>query len=87
MLIGSAVMAGLCFFTNLYIMYPFYYNVISKDVILRMCQAILTSVNSIEMSIIVFNVPFTFVKGVISSIITFIAYKKLKKALKIDSLV
>ena len=83
MLCGAAVMAGVCYFTNLYIMYPFFYNIISKEVILGMCQAILPSIDSIELSILVFNVPFTFVKGIICSIITFLAYKKLKKALKI----
>ena len=84
MLVGAAVMGGLCYFTNLYIMYPFYYNIIPKEVILGMCQAILPSIDSIETSLLVFNVPFTFAKGVLCSIITFIAYKKLKKALKID---
>ena len=84
MLIGAFVMAEICFFTNLYIMYPFYYNIIPKEVILGMCQAIIPSLKSIEMSIIVFNVPFTFAKGLLCSAITFVAYKKLKKALKID---
>ena len=85
MLVGAAVMAGVCFFTNLYIMYPFYYNIIPKEVILGMCKAILPSVDSIEVSLLVFNVPFTFAKGVICSLITFVAYKKLKKVLKIES--
>ncbi len=84
MLIGAAVMAGVCFFTNLYIMYPFYYNMIPKEAILGMCQAILPSVDSIEKSLLVFNVPFTFGKGVICSLITFVAYKKLKKVLRIE---
>ncbi len=85
MLVGAAVMGGVCFFTNLFIMYPFYYNVIPKQAILGMCQAILPSVDSIEKSLLIFNVPFTFVKGVICSVITFIAYKKLKKVLKIEN--
>ncbi len=84
MLIGAFVMAEICFFTNLYIMYPFYYNIMPKEAILGMCQAILPSISNIEMSILVFNVPFTFAKGVLCSLITFVAYKKLKKALKIN---
>lgn len=84
MLVGAAVMGGLCFFTNLFIMYPFYYNIYPKEAILGMCQAILPWIDSIEMSLLVFNVPFTFAKGVLCSVITFMAYKKLKKALKID---
>lgn len=85
MLVGSAVMGGICFFTNLYIMYPFYYNIIPKEAILGMCQAIVPSIDSIEKSLLVFNVPFTFAKGVICSLVTLLAYKKLKKALKIES--
>ena len=85
MLIGAFVMAEVCFFTNLYIMYPFYYNIIPKETILGMCQAIIPSIDSIELSLIVFNVPFTFAKGILCSIITFLAYKKLKKALRIES--
>lgn len=84
MLCGAGVMAGICYFTNLFIMYPFFYNMIPKETILGMCQAILPSVDSIEMSILVFNVPFTFAKGIVCSIITFAAYKKLKKVLKIE---
>ncbi len=84
MLLGSAVMGIVCFFTNLYIMYPFYYNIIPKEAILDMCKAILPSVDSIEKSLVVFNVPFTFLKGVVCSFITFVAYKKLKKALRIE---
>ncbi len=85
MLIGALVMAEVCFFTNLYIMYPIYYNFMPKEQILAACQMILPWVDSIELSIIVFNVPFTFAKGVICSVITFVAYKKLKKALKIEN--
>ena len=85
MLVGAAVMGGICYFTNLYIMYPFYYNMIPKEAILGMCRAILPEIDSIEISILVFNVPFTFAKGVICSLITFLAYKKLKKALKIET--
>ncbi len=84
MLVGAAVMGGVCFFTNLYIMYPFYYNIFPKEAILGMCQAILPSVDSIEKSLLVFNVPFTFFKGVVCSAITFFAYKKLKQVLKIE---
>lgn len=85
MLVGAAVMGGICYFTNLYIMYPFYYNMIPKEAILGMCRAILPQVDSIERSLLIFNVPFTFAKGVICSLITFLAYKKMKKALKIET--
>lgn len=83
MLAGSLAMGAVSFVTNLLIVYPFYYNMIPRETILAMYQAILPAVTSIEMSLVVFNVPFTVAKGIVCSIITFFVYKKLKKVLRI----
>ena len=37
---------------------------------------------SVEQSILVFNVPFTFVKGMIDVVITFLIYKHISPLLK-----
>ena len=47
-----------------------------------MYQAILPSVKSILQSLIVFNLPFTIVKGLISVAITMLVYKPLSPILK-----
>jgi riboflavin transporter FmnP len=43
---------------------------------------ILPSVDSIEASLLIFNVPFTFVKGMIDVLITLLIYKPLSPILK-----
>lgn len=82
-LVGNFAMAVACFFVNMYITYPIYMEIlIPEQAILGMYQAILPSMDSIWKSILVFNVPFTFVKGLASVIITFLIYHKLSPILK-----
>ena len=82
-LIGNFAMAVACFVVNLYITYPIYMEIlIPEQAILGMYQAILPSMDSIWKSILVFNVPFTFVKGLASVIITFIIYRRISPLLK-----
>lgn len=82
-LAGSLAMAVAAMFVNLFIVYPIYTKIlIPEEVILGMYQAILPSVDSLWKAILIFNVPFTFAKGLISVIITFIIYHKLSPILK-----
>ena len=82
-MVGNLAMAVSCFLINLYITYPIYMEIlIPEQVILGMYQAILPSMDSIWKSILVFNVPFTFAKGLVSVIITFLIYRKLSPILK-----
>ncbi|MCI8332701.1 MAG: ECF transporter S component [Clostridiales bacterium] len=84
MLFASVLMGLAGYLTNYFIIYPFYYNMMSKETILSICQQILPWIESIEMSIWVFNVPFTIVKGLVCSLVTFLVYKKLKHLLQLD---
>lgn len=82
-LAGAFAMAVMCFFINLYIVYPLYMKLLlPEEAILGMYQAILPSVDSLWKAILIFNVPFTFVKGLISVAITFIIYHKISPILK-----
>lgn len=82
-LVGNFVMAVACFFINYFITYPIYMKIlIPEEVILGMYQAILPSMDSIWKAILVFNVPFTFVKGLASVGITFLIYRKISPLLK-----
>lgn len=84
-LIGSFAMAVICFFTNFFIVYPIYMQIlIPEEAILGMYQAILPSMDSLWKAILVFNVPFTFVKGLLSVAITFLIYHKISPVLKGD---
>lgn len=80
---GDLAMAVLCFFVNLLFVYPIYIKLmLPEEAILGMYRAILPSVDSLWKAILIFNVPFTFVKGLISVAITFIVYPKLSPILK-----
>ena len=82
-LVGDLAMAVLGFFTNCFIVYPIYAKImIPMEAILGMYQAILPSVDSIWKAVLIFNVPFTFVKGLISVAITFLIYHKISPVLK-----
>lgn len=82
-LAGALAMAVAAMFINLYVVYPIYMKIlIPEEAILGMYQAILPSVDSLWKAILIFNVPFTFVKGMISVIITFIIYHKISPILK-----
>jgi len=75
--VGAIIMGIMSYPINLWITYPFYYNFMRKDIILGMYQAILPWVDSIELSLLVFNLPFTIIKGLLVAIITVLVYKPL----------
>lgn len=83
-LVGALIMGAISFPSNLFIVYPVYYNFMPKDVIVAAYQAIVpfAKINSIEQCLLFFNVPFTFVKGMISAIITILIYQPLRPLLK-----
>lgn len=80
-LIGAFVMAAMSLPINYYITYPFYSNFMPIDAIIGMYQAILPSVNNLWDCLLVFNAPFTFVKGLIDVALTFLIYKRLSPIL------
>ncbi len=82
--IGAIVMAAISFPSNLYVVYPVYYNFMPKEVIVEAYQKLapFVKIDSIEKCLLMFNVPFTFVKGLISAIITVLIYQPLRPLLK-----
>jgi riboflavin transporter FmnP len=82
-LIGAAVMGMACVLINYFLIYPIYYQImIPEPVILSAYQAILPGVDSIWKSLLIFNLPFTAVKGLVVSLICLLIYKKLSPILK-----
>lgn len=80
---GDFAMAAMSFFINFFFVYPIYFKLIApQDVILGLYCEILPSVDSIWKAILIFNVPFTFVKGLISVAIAFAIYPKISPILK-----
>ena len=64
------------YFTNTYLVYPFYEKVMPINVIIGMSSAIIPSVDSVSDVILIFNVPFTFFKGFLNTVLTFLIYKR-----------
>ena len=81
--VGAVVMAVVSLPVNYYIVYPLYGTVLhfETDAIVAMYQAILPSVKNLWQCLLIFNVPFTLVKGLIDVFITFLIYKKLSPIL------
>lgn len=81
-IVGAVCMALISFPSNLFIVYPFYYNFMPKEIVLQAYQAIVPSMKSIEQSLLVFNMPFTFIKGILCVVISMLIYKPLSPVLK-----
>lgn len=75
-IIGALCMAIISYPSNLFVVYPFYYSFMPKEAVLDVYQKVL-NVNSIEMALLVYNVPFTFIKGLISVALSALIYKPL----------
>lgn len=83
-LVGALVMAAVCVPINFWLVYPLYYSVLGfpEEAVLGMYQLILPSVKSIFEALLIFNLPFTFVKGLISVAVSMLVYKPLSPLLK-----
>lgn len=76
--LGALFMAVLGLFSNYFIVYPIYTNLMPMEAIMGMYQAINPSVENLWQALIVFNLPFTFCKGLISAVVALLVYKKLE---------
>ena len=83
-LIGAAAMALFSVVINYYIIYPMYYSIlgIPEAAVLDMYQFLLPSVKNIFQALLIFNLPFTFVKGVICALMSMLIYKPLSHLFK-----
>ena len=81
-LAGALVMGLVSVPSNYFVVYPFYYNFMPEETVLAAYQAILPGMKSIMQSLLVFNLPFTIVKGLICVVITMFIYKPLSRILK-----
>lgn len=81
-IIGTTFMALLSLPLNYFLTYPIYMNFMPEDVILEMYRAIYPGTKSLLHALSIFNMPFTFVKGLFSVIITFLIYKPISPILK-----
>ena len=80
--LGAAFMALLSVASNYFIVYPVYRAFLPMDTILAMYQEILPSADTLLKCLVIFNMPFTFVKGMLSVIITLLIYKYISPIIK-----
>ncbi len=84
--IGACVMAVASIISNYYIIYPIYTKFLPIEQIVAAYQAILPSVGTnatdpLLSCLLIFNAPFTFIKAMISVVITIFIYKPLSRVL------
>lgn len=75
--VGALLMAVLSVFSNYFVVYPIYTAFIPMDAIIGMYQAINPKADNLWKCLLMFNMPFTFFKGMISAVITIAVYKKI----------
>ena len=76
-------MGIISFPSNLFIVYPAYDEVYTNRMkSLDAYSKLLPSVGKLWQALLIFNVPFTIVKGLISTLITVLIYKRLSPVLK-----
>lgn len=80
--VGSVVMGIVSFLSNLFIVYPAYTKFMPMEAIIGAYSELLPSVGKLWQALLIFNVPFTIVKGLISTLITVLIYKRLSPVLK-----
>ncbi len=84
-LIGAFCMAVLSLATNYFIVYPAYSVFLPMEAIIDMYKVLNSSADTLIKGLIIFNMPFTFIKGMVNVIITFVIYKKISPIIKGNS--
>ena len=81
--LGALIMAVVSVPYNYFIVYPAYVVLyhLPLEAIIGMYQAINPNVNGLLACLLVFNLPFTFVKGALDAVLCFLVYKPLSPIL------
>ena len=80
-LVGAVCMGLLSVPINYFISYPIYTAFMPLDVIVGMYQELLPSVNGLLACLVIFNMPFTILKGLLVTALCFLIYKPLSPLL------
>ena len=79
--VGAVAMAVLSVPVNYFISYPFYTAFMPLDTIIGMYQELLPSVDGLLARLLIFNMPFTLLKGVLDLALAFLIYNPLSPLL------
>ena len=80
-IVGAVVMALASIPLNYFISYPVYAKLIPIDTIIGLYQTIRPGVNGLLECLVLFNAPFTLIKGVLDVALCFLIYKPLSPLL------
>lgn len=80
-LVGAVCMGLLSIPINYFISYPIYTAFMPLDVIIGMYQELMPSVNGLLSCLVIFNMPFTMLKGLLVTVLCFLIYKPLSPLL------
>ena len=82
--LGALTMAVISIFTNYLFVYPAFSVIygLPMNAILGMYKAILPTVDGLFEALVIFNLPFNFVKGILDAAFCFVVYKKISPILK-----
>ena len=78
---GAVAMALFSVPINYFISYPFYTNFMPLDTIIGMYQSLIPSVDGLLACLLIFNAPFTLLKGILDTVLAFLIYKPLSPLL------
>lgn len=81
-IVGAVFSAAISFPINLYLTYPIYTQFLPLEAILGMYRELIPAVDSLEMCLLVFNVPFNVLKGTLVTALSFLVYKPLSRFIK-----
>lgn len=81
-LLGAVAMAVIGVFSNYYLVYPVYTAFMPMEAIIAAYRAINANVENLWQALILFNMPFTFIKALFSVAITFLVYKRISPIIK-----
>ena len=80
-IVGAVIMALVCIPLNYFIVYPVYTKIMPIEAIIGVYQALRPGVNGLLECLVLFNAPFTFVKGICDVVLCFLIYKPLSPLL------
>lgn len=85
--VGALSMAVFSIPSNYFVVYPLYSKVLGlpEEAIVGMYHTILPAADNLIKALLIFNLPFTFIKGLIDSVFCFIVYKRISPIMKKQS--
>lgn len=81
-ILGALISSAISFPVNYFITYPFYSNLMPMEQIIDMYSTLIPPANTLTKALVIVNIPFTVIKGLVNTVITVLVYKKLSPILK-----